>query len=91
MLTAAIRRTETITVAVAGEGLEAIHAALGAARPEGFDLVSAPVAMKAGTTAITASGVFARRDEPEEIKAETVEQLRELLPGGYQMLSVRRD
>ena len=90
MLTATIRRVETVTVEVAGEGLDAVKAQLEAARPAGFDLVSAPVAMRAGTTALTATGVFARRDEVGEIEAETMDDLRKLIPEDWQMISVRR-
>lgn len=90
MLTATIRRVETVTVEVAGEGLDAVRAELEAQRPTGFDLVSAPVAMRAGTTALTAVGVFERRDEIGEIEAETMDDLRRLIPEGWRILAVRR-
>lgn len=90
MLTATIRRVETLSVDVAGEGLEAVQAELEANRPAGFDLVSAPVAMKAGTTTLTATGTYERRDETQEIQAPSYAELRAAVPAGWQMLSVRR-
>lgn len=90
MLTATIRRVETLSVDVAGEGLEAVQAELEAARPAGFDLVQAPVAMQKGKTAITARGTYERRDEMQEIEAPSYAELRAAVPAGWQMLSVRR-
>lgn len=90
MLTATIRLVETLSVDVAGEGLEAVQAELEKARPSGFDLVSAPVAMQKGKTAITATGKYERRDEVQEIQAPSYGELRAALPKGWQMLSVRR-
>ncbi len=90
MLTATIRRVETLTVDVAGEGLEAVQAELEKARPAGFELVSAPVAMQKGKTAITATGTYERRDEMQEIQAPSYAELRAAVPAGWQMLSVRR-
>lgn len=91
MLRAQIRSTETRTVDVKGEGLEEIYAALSEARPDGYDLAKAPVAMGAGETAITANGTFVRRDSLRDIEAETMGELHGLVPEGWQMLYVLRD
>lgn len=91
MLHATIRRVETFEIDVKGEGLPAVHEALDAARPEGFVLAKAPVAMAKGETAITAHGTFVRRDGLREISAETFDELRALVPEGWQMLGVIRD
>lgn len=85
---AMIRLIETRQIDVTGEGLPDIHAQLAAARPDGFDLISAPVSMLKGSTAITATGTFARRDEIRMIEADTIDGLRSATPDGWQMLYV---
>lgn len=90
MLRATLRKLDTHTVDVKGEGLEAIQALLAEHRPDGFDLVSAPVAMLKGETAITSTGTYARRDETREVEGETMAALREQTPEGWQLLHVVR-
>ncbi len=87
---AMIRLIETCQIEVTGEGLPDIHSKLDAAQPDGFELVSAPVAMLKGSTAITATGTYARRDETRMIEADTMDGLRALVPDGWQMLFVVR-
>ncbi|WP_053352237.1 hypothetical protein [Leucobacter musarum] len=91
MLHATIRQIELVQAEVTGEGLPEVQEKLAAARPEGFDLILAPVAMLKGQTAISAVGTYARRDGLREIEAETLDQLRAQVPDGWQLLNVRRD
>jgi hypothetical protein len=53
-------------------------------------LTLAPVSMAKASTAITATGTYARRDEVQEIEAPSYAELRAAVPEGWQMLSVRR-
>lgn len=85
---AMIRRIETQQIDVSGEGLPEVQAQLAAATPAGFDLVSAPVKMKSGSTAISAIGTYERRDETREIEGETMDQLRAQTPEGWRILYV---
>ena len=85
---AMIRRVETQQVEVSGEGLPSVQEQLTAATPEGFDLVSAPVSMKIGSTAITAQGTFERRDETREIEGESMDDVRAQTPEGWRILYV---
>jgi len=85
---AMIRRIETQQVEVSGDGLPDIQEKLKAATPPGFDLVSAPVSMKSGSTAITAVGTYARRDETREIEGGSMAELQAAVPDGWQMLYV---
>lgn len=41
-------------------------------------------------TILTATATVVRRDGLQEIEAETFDELRALVPDGYQLLSVRR-
>ncbi len=85
---AMIRRVETQQVEVSGEGLPSVQEQLAAATPAGFDLVSAPVSMKSGSTAITALGTFERRDETREIEGASMDDLRAQTPEGWRMMYV---
>ncbi|MBL3686792.1 hypothetical protein D3248_07490 [Leucobacter zeae] len=91
MLRATIRLDEQLQVDVEGESLESIHEQLLAARPEGFDLTLAPVAMAKASTLISATGTFVRRDTTREIEAESMEALRAQVPEGWRLLHVIRD
>jgi len=91
MLRATIRLEEELQVDVQGESLESIHEQLAAARPEGFDLTLAPVAMAKASTLISARGTFVRRDTTREIQAETMDELRAQVPEGWRLLHVIRD
>lgn len=85
---AVIRKVETVTVEVSGDGLPEIQAQLVAQCPDGFDLVSAPVSMKAASK-LTATGTFARRDTVREIEGSTWAELQ--VPDGWQLLYVLND
>lgn len=91
MLTATIRKVETVTIEVSGEGLPEVREKLAAECPEGFELIHAPVAMQKGSTAITATARYARRDGLREVTGRTVEELRAAVPDGWQMLYYLRD
>lgn len=89
MLTGLIRPRETRTVDVEGDSLGDIHEKLTAQVPAGWELTAAPVAMTAGSTALTATGTIERRDGMREIEADTMAQLEAKVPDGWQLLSVR--
>ena len=89
MLTGLIRPVETHTIDVEGDSLADVHGKLIAQVPAGWELTRAPVAMTAGSTALTATGTFERRDSIREIEADTMTQLEALVPDGWQLLSVR--
>ena len=91
MLRATIRSTETRTTEVEGEGVEEIHALLDAQRPEGFELIIAPVTMSKASKTITATGTYERRDGVQMIEGETMDDLRSQVPEGWRMLHVIRD
>lgn len=90
MLRATIRLVEVREYEAAGETLDEVHEELARARPEGFDLTKAPVAMGARGGGITATGVYERRDTLQEIEAETMSALEALVPEGWMMLNVIR-
>ena len=89
MLIGLMRPVETQSFDVQGASLEEIHDNLMAHRPEGFDLISAPVVMAKRDTTINATGTFARRDQVTEIEADDLTALRAKVPEGWQLLSVR--
>lgn len=84
-----IRPVETRTVNVEAHSLADVHTALEQQRPDGFELTDAPVRMSNGTTALTATGTFARRDGIREIEADARAGLDALIPDGWQLVSVR--
>ncbi|EZP26866.1 hypothetical protein [Microbacterium oleivorans] len=69
MYTGTIRPGETRTVDLTGNSLEEIHDAAVAQLPAGFELVSAPVRMIKGSTALTATATFRRVDGIRELEA----------------------
>ena len=81
-----IRKVEHRTIEVTGAGLPEIAAELEKLRPAGFDLVSSPVTMKAGSTDLSAVGTYARRDEVRELHGASRAELLEQVPEGWQML-----
>ncbi len=89
MLRATIRLVETVELEASGESLEEVHAQLEANRPEGFDLVKAPVKMGKTGGVITATGTYQRRDQRQEIEAPTMAELNALVPDGWMMLHVQ--
>lgn len=89
MLIGTIRPSETRTLDVEADSLAGIHEALAAACPPGFELIDAPVRMSNGTTTITATGTFARRDGAREIEADDMAALRGKVPEGHLLVSVR--
>jgi len=84
-----MRPVENRSFEVEAPDLAGIQEALEALRPEGFDLVSAPVAMIKGAPIIKATGTFQRRDGVEQIEAEDIDALHSKVPEGWQLLSVR--
>lgn len=88
MLIGTIRRAETKTVELEGETLAEIRDA--AAAPDGWELTDAPVTMHAGSTKLTATARFARRDGTREVEADAMSALEAKIPEGWQLLAVRR-
>lgn len=86
-----IRKVEHVTVEVVGDGLPEIATELERQRPEGFDLVSSPVTMKAGSTVLSAVGTYARRDEVRELHGATRAELLAQVPDGWQLLYTLRE
>lgn len=84
-----IRPAETRTADVEAHSLADVHTVLENQRPDGFELTDAPVRMSNGTTALTATGVFARRDGAREIEGPDLAALRSLVPDGWALVSVR--
>ncbi|SDG21154.1 hypothetical protein [Microbacterium sp. 77mftsu3.1] len=84
-----IRPDETRTADLTGNSLEEIHAAAVAQLPTGFELVSAPVRMIKGSTALTATATFRRVDGIREVEADTRDGLDTIVPAGWQLLTVR--
>jgi hypothetical protein len=57
----------------------------------GFELINAPVHMvKASSASMTCTGTFERRDNLQELEAESYDELKKKLPEGWRMLNVRR-
>lgn len=84
-----IRPDETRTADLSGNSLEEIHAAAVAQQPDGFELISAPVQMIKGSTALTATATFRRLDGIREIEADDRTSLFAKVPAGWQLLEVR--
>jgi len=91
MLIGATRPRESQTADVQGTSLEDVYAQLASNRPDGFDLVNAPVTMVKGAPLIEATGRFERFDSPTEIEAEDMDALIGKVPEGWQLLSVRHE
>ncbi|GAA1579108.1 hypothetical protein ACIFOC_00428 [Leucobacter aridicollis] len=89
MLRATIRLVETVELEASGASLEEVHAQLEANRPEGFDLVKAPVKMGKTGGVITAAGTYQRRDQTQVVEAATMPELNAKVPDGWQMLHVQ--
>lgn len=89
MFIGTIAPVETLTVDLEGHSLEEIHARAMSAMPPGFELVSAPVRMVKGSTALTAVATFARTDGRREVEADDREGLRSRVPDGWRLLSIR--
>lgn len=90
MLIGLIRPLESQTFTVQGRELDEIQDLITAQAPAGWETASAPVAMAKKDTILTATATVVRRDGLQEIEAETFDELRALVPDGYQLLSVRR-
>lgn len=91
MLHALIRPHESHKIEVSADSLVGIRDQLAEQLPDGYHLTDAPLTMAAGKTALTAVGTFARRDGIREIEAPNMDALRDLVPEGWIMLSVRSD
>jgi len=84
-----VRPNETRTIDLTGNSLEEIHSAAVAQLSDGFELVSAPVQMIKGNTALTANATFRRVDGTREIEADDRAGLFAKVPDGWQLLEVR--
>ncbi|WP_243229192.1 hypothetical protein [Microbacterium sp. CIAB417] len=84
-----MRPVETTSVPVEAADLAGVQEQLAAHRPDGFDLISAPVEMIKGAAVLKAVGTFARRDQVTEIEADDMAALRAKVPEGWQLLNVR--
>lgn len=84
-----IRPVETRTVDVEAHSLADVHTVLEQQRPDGFELTDAPVRMSNGTTALAATGTFARRDGSRDIEAADRAALDAQIPDGWILLHVR--
>lgn len=89
MFIGTIRPDETRTAALTGNSLEEIRAAAVAQQPNGFELVSAPVQMIKGSTALTATATFRRVDGIREMEADDRTTLFAKVPEGWKLLEVR--
>ena len=89
MLVGRIRSTETHTVTVQADSLEAVQAELAAQAPAGFELVKSPVAMRKGSTVLDAVGTFERRDQMRDIEADDMAALEAKVPEGWKLIAVR--
>jgi hypothetical protein len=84
-----MRPVETQSVDVEAADLAAVQTQLASQRPEGFDLISAPVVMIKGAATLKATGTFARRDRVQQIDADDMDALHAKVPEGWQLLNVR--
>lgn len=84
-----MRPRENRSVDVEAPDLAGIQEKLEQQRPEGFDLVSAPVEMIKGAASMKATGTFQRRDGIEQIEADGMDALLAKVPEGWQLLNVR--
>lgn len=84
-----MRPRENQIFEVEAADLAGVQAELAAQRPEGFDLVSAPVEMIKGAPILKAKGTFSRRDQIEQIEADDMDALLAKVPEGWQLLNVR--
>lgn len=89
VLIGTIRPRETTTIDVEGHSLAEVQEMLEAQAPAGFDLENVPVKMTGGTTLLTATGTFSRRDGAREIEAANMGALRAQVPKGWILLHVR--
>lgn len=89
VLIGTIRPRETTTIDVEGHSLAEVQETLEAQAPAGFDLVNVPVKMTGGTTLLTATGTFSRRDGARDIEAADMAGLRAQVPEGWILLHVR--
>lgn len=89
VLIGTIRPRETTTLNVEGHSLAEVHETLEQQAPAGFDLVEAPVKMTGGTTLLTSTGTFSRRDGARDIEAADMAALHAQIPDGWILLHVR--
>lgn len=89
MLIGLMRPVESRSVDVEAADLAGVQQQLAGHRPEGFDLVSAPVEMIKGAAVLKATGTFHRRDQVTEVQADDMDALHAKVPEGWQLLNVR--
>ncbi len=85
-----IRPVETRSVELTGHSLAEIREQAGAATPEGFHLVGAPVRMIKGSTKLTATATFERRDGLRDIEADDRAALDAQVPEGWRLVNLRK-
>lgn len=85
-----IRPVETASIDLAGSSLEEIRRQAAAATPDGFHLVSVPVKMTAGSSELTATATFERRDGLRDIEADDRDALLARVPDGWKLVSMRK-
>lgn len=89
VLTGSIRPVETRTVTVEAHSLAEAHELLEAQRPDGFELANAPVTMGKGTTLLTATGTYVRRDGVREITGADRAAIDAQIPDGWALITIR--
>jgi len=89
MLIGTIRPRETRTITVQGEELDEIQELVQAQTPDGWEIVTAPVAMSKKDTILTCEATIARRDGLQEVTGATLDEIRASTPDGFQLISVR--
>jgi len=85
-----IRPVETRSVELTGHSLAEIREQARAATPEGFHLVGAPVNMIKGSTKLTATARFERRDGLRDIEADDRAALDAQVPEGWRLVNLRK-
>lgn len=90
MLIGLIRPVETRTIDVEGPSLEALEAAVASQLPDGWQITDIPATMPKGSQLLTSTATIARCDGACEIEADDMAALEAKVPGGWQLLSVRR-
>jgi len=89
VLIGTIRPRETTTLDVEGHALAELQETLEARAPAGFDLVDVPMKMTGGTTLLTSTGTFSRRDNVHDVEAPDMAARRAQVPDGWILLHVR--
>lgn len=89
MLVALIRPAETRNLTVTGPTRDDLHRQVQEQLPDGWDIAKVPPVLNRDGT-FTADAMIVRRDDVREIEAGDMNALHAKVPGGWQVLSVRR-